>query len=255
MPFLERWAHMLLDHLLRLLSLPIPQSKMIASVGLILLIFRRYRIGLLIVATGGTWLYLCATPGFAAFMRSGLESQYPSLPTMSYPVVDAIVVLGGDGIPLADDDWRDNSALGRNRLGYGFQLYQSKRAPIMVLSAAKGGALKMAKILENEGLSSTALRIESHAHNTRENALYTSQILKQENLQRILLVTSPFHMPRSLAAFRKQGIDAIPAPSMSAPVARTAAVAWWPQHSALLLSQLYLHEYIGLCIYKLRGWA
>jgi len=72
------------------------------------------------------------------------------------------------------------------------------------------------------------------------------------------------HMPRSLAIFQKQGMDAIAAPTdflISAP--RVAEVSGTRQ--AILLSLLpdaehldnvsrAMKEYIGLLVYRLRGW-
>ncbi len=51
---------------------------------------------------------------------------------------------------------------------------------------------------------------ETESRNTRENALYTKKILKKINAQKVILVTSAFHMPRSYAVFKKIGVNAVP---------------------------------------------
>ncbi|WP_426690155.1 YdcF family protein [Rhodanobacter ginsengiterrae] len=243
-----------LDHLLDQLNSPTPQSALIAGLGLLLLLFRHYRIGSLILLLAGAWLYLCATPAFVGLMRDGLESPYPYVPAGTYPQADAIVVFGGDGMPDPRANWEQiPDRINGNRLGFAYQLYREGRAPIMVLSANKGGAIKMARILETKGLPKAALRVESQADSTYQNALYSSRILKQEKLGRVLLVTSPYHMPRALAVLREQGIDAIPAPTMPQVKPTIEGNAWLPHRSALSRSHIYLHEYLGLFAYGLRG--
>lgn len=245
-----------LDHLLDQLNSPTPQACLIAGIGLFLLLFRCYRIGSLTLLMAGAWLYLCATPAFVGLMREGLESHYPYAPASTYPVADAIVVFGGDGVPNPKENWQEEpDKISRNRVGFAYQLYREGRAPIIVLSANKGGATKRAQVLETKGIPAASLRVESLADSTYENALYSARILKREKLGRVLLVTSPYHMPRSLAVLRKQGIDAIPAPTMPRVEPAIEGNAWLPHRSALLRSRMYLHEYLGLCAYGLRGWA
>lgn len=248
------FAHV--DYLLDKLNSPTWQSCLLAGIGLLLLIFRRYRTGCTLILFASGWIYLCATPAFVDWMRQGLESRYLFAPASSYPACSAIVVFGGDGMPNPKIDWQaEPDKISRNRLGFAYQLYRAGRAPVMVLSANKGGAIKMAQILETKGISPASLRVESRADSTYENALYSARILKQEKLGRVLLVTSPYHMPRSLAVIRKQGVDAIPAPAMPRPKPAVKGSAWLPDRLSLLLSRIYLHEYFGLLAYSLRGWT
>lgn len=245
-----------LTQILEQLNSPTPQSFLIAGIGVMLLLFRQYRTGGAIIFVACSWLYLCATPAFVGLMRRGLESHYPYAPASAYPKADAIVVFGGDGMPNAHANWQEEpDVISRNRLGFAYQLYAAGRAPIMVLSANEGGAIKMARILESKGLRPGSLRVESQADTTYENALYSSQILKREKLGRVLLVTSPYHMQRSLAVLRRRGVDAIPAPTMPRVETANGDDSWMPHHFALWRSHMYLHEYFGLLAYRLRGWS
>lgn len=246
----------IVDHLLDRLNSPIWQSCLVAGIGFTLLLLRRYRTGGLLVLVAATWLYLCSTPAFVGLMRESLESQYPYSPASTYPIVDAIVVFGGDGIPSPKSDWQaEPDKISRNRLGFAYQLYQAGRAPIVVLSANKGGASKRAQVLEAKGIATSSLRVESEADTTYENALYSARILKLEKRLCVLLVTSPYHMPRAIAVLRKQGIDAIPAPTMPEQKPVLERAAWLPDRMVLLRSRIYLHEYFGIWAYALRGWA
>lgn len=245
-----------MEHLLNHLNSPTWQSCLVAGVGLALLLLRHCRVGGLLVLLAGAWLYLCSTPAFVGLMRESLESQYPYSPASTYPVVDAIVVFGESAMPDPTSDWQEEAdEISRNRLGFAYQLYRDGRAPILVLSANKSGAIKMARILKAKDVPAASLRIESHADNTYENALYSARILRQEKRRRALLVTSPYHMPRALAVLRKQGIGVIPAPTMPEPAPASERAAWLPDYMALMRSRIYLHEYFGLWAYSLRGWA
>jgi uncharacterized SAM-binding protein YcdF (DUF218 family) len=100
--------------------------------------------------------------------------------------------------------------------------------------------------------------------NTYENAVNVKQILTQRGINRVLLVTSAAHMPRSLQIFQKQGVDAIPAPTdflvtqqelqepQSTPQGRI--LSGLPEAENLQRFTRALKEYIGILIYRLRGW-
>jgi uncharacterized SAM-binding protein YcdF (DUF218 family) len=72
---------------------------------------------------------------------------------------------------------------------------------------------QMAEIMQMLGVPRSAILEESASRNSHENAAYTSRVLLAHHLHRILLVTSAMAMPRALAPFRHQGIDAIAAPT------------------------------------------
>jgi uncharacterized SAM-binding protein YcdF (DUF218 family) len=80
----------------------------------------------------------------------------------------------------------------------------------------------------------------------------------------VLLVTSAMHMTRSLLIFQRQGIAAIAAPTdfqiTQQDIAESqnnwqaAALDFLPDSYYLHLSTKALKEYIGLIVYRLRGW-
>jgi uncharacterized SAM-binding protein YcdF (DUF218 family) len=62
-------------------------------------------------------------------------------------------------------------------------------------------------ILENLGIARQRLIVERDSRNTFENAIFTKQLVAPKPGERWLLVTSAFHMPRSIGIFRKAGFD------------------------------------------------
>ena len=199
-----------------------------------------------------------------------LEWQY--LPITKIPQAEAIVVLGGAtrnvSFPRVIPDLSDRG----DRLLYGAKLYQDGLAPLIILSGGRiqwrgGGdseAKDMAAILELMGIPASAIVLEPKSLNTYQNAAYTKEILQKKGINKILLVTSAMHMPRSLAIFKKQGINAIPAPTdflvskqeLSDPnySIESQLLSLIPETGNLDRTTQAIKEYIGTFIYRLRGW-
>lgn len=203
-------------------------------------------------------------------LMASLEQQY--LPRTEMPSAEAIVILGGatrnNEPPRIMPDISDRG----DRLLYGAKLYKAGLAPEIILTGGRiqwyGGesseAESMAILLELMGIPRSAMVLESRALNTHENAVYVKEILQRKNIKQILLVTSAAHMPRSLAIFRHQGIDAIPAPTDFIVSDRnliehrlstqSRILSLIPKSDNLDLTTQALKEYIGTFVYRLRGW-
>jgi uncharacterized SAM-binding protein YcdF (DUF218 family) len=105
---------------------------------------------------------------------------------------------------------------------------------------------------------------EPDSLNTYQNAVNVSKILKQKNLNRVLLVTSATHMPRSLLIFKHQKIDVIPAATdfliseqeilESNSTIEGRILYALPEAEKLQHTTQALKEYIGIFIYRLKGW-
>ena len=67
-------------------------------------------------------------------------------------------------------------------------------------------------IFESLGIDKSRLIMERHSRNTQENAEFSKALLDPKDGERWLLVTSAFHMPRSVGLFRKVGFAVEPYP-------------------------------------------
>jgi len=198
--------------------------------------------------------------------------EWQNLPPTTLPQAEAIVVLGGGIRPqVPPRPWIDVSEAG-DRVLYGAQLYREGKAPLVILSGGridwKGGGPSesgdMAKLVEVLGVPLRAIAQDPTSLNTYENAVNVRNILHARGLNRVLLVTSALHMPRSLQIFQKQGIEAIAAPTdflvtqqdlqeiNSTPEAITLNLM--PDAERLQTVTRALREYVGLVIYRLKGW-
>jgi uncharacterized SAM-binding protein YcdF (DUF218 family) len=107
--------------------------------------------------------------------------------------------------------------------------------------------------------------LESTSRNTYENGVNSHEILAKEGIKRILLVTSATHMPRAVRVFERQGLEVIPAPTdflvtraewqyLREAGPHTQLINLLPSAGNLELTTRALKEYIGIAVYKLRGW-
>jgi len=96
-----------------------------------------------------------------------------------------------------------------------------------------------------------------------QNAVNVRKILVERGINRVLLVTSALHMPRSLRIFRHQGIDVIPTPTdfivtkgelKELGNSKAAILNLVPDIENLSQFTRALKEYIGSVVYFLRGW-
>ena len=237
-------------------SSPVTQSLALASAALIWLVLRHYRTGAVLLVLSALWLGLCATPGFANLLQRGLQDQNPPRPATSYPTAEAIVVLGGGEVPGFEGEYGDDPAsIQTTRTGFGLELFRAGRASVILVSGESGEAEEAAQMLMAQGVPHKSILVDNDSHTTHQNAVRSASLLRKTGLSRILLVTSPIHMPRAAATFRRQGLDVVPAPAIEPPVGAAATPAWLPRRSALRRSRHCLREYIGRWVYELRGWA
>ena len=105
------------------------------------------------------------------------------------------------------------------------------------------------------GVPADRILVETESGTTRDEALIVNRMLKAEQIEQVILVTSETHMRRSLGVFRSVGITAIPAIALE--FFREEA-SWRdllvPSLAGLDLGSENVHELIGLGYYWLRGW-
>ena len=98
------------------------------------------------------------------------------------------------------------------------------------------------------------IAVEDKSRNTLENAEFSRRVADPKPGERWLLITSAYHMPRAMAAFRLAGF-----PVEACPVDwRTRGLVDLGRPFALLSDGLHrtdtaFHEWLGLLAYRLTG--
>lgn len=107
------------------------------------------------------------------------------------------------------------------------------------------------------GIPPQAITFEPLATNTAENAAYTAELLRKKfpDAGKVLLITSAFHMRRSAACFRKQGVafDTFSTDFRSGDSDYIRPAHLFPSPQALAHFELIGKEIIGMLVYRLRG--
>jgi len=263
-----------LSKLLPLFIYPLGLTCLLLTVSLITF-WKRPRIAAATIALALTVLLLGSNAWVTGWLVRSLEWQY--LPIQPLPTAEAIVVLGGGTKPPAPPRPGVDLGEGGDRIFYGAQLYREGKAPKLILSGGRIGwqgsqqpeSEDMAEIATLLGVPPEDILQDSTSLNTYQNAVNVKEILETEDIQKILLVTSAMHMPRALAIFRHQDIEAIPAPTdflatRSTDLVETAGsgpvslpgilLGIIPDVDRLRDTSRALKEYIGMVIYRLRGW-
>lgn len=173
----------------------------------------------------------------------------------------AIVILGGGRRLAFDAEGRVvDSAPGMftlERVHAGARLAKRTGLPVLVSSGKPDDfdpteAEVMREVLARD-FGVDVRWLEDASRNTVENALFSARILLPQKVRRIILVTSAFHMRRSLLAFERAGFVVLPAPVnpiSSPPVRRWGD--YGPNAPALLRSYYAFNEMGGILYTHLR---
>jgi uncharacterized SAM-binding protein YcdF (DUF218 family) len=179
----------------------------------------------------------------------------------------AVLILGGGYYESDNDPYGFALRDAGTRLLAGVDLARSVRASALVLGGAppspgRPGVVGSALVenwIEAWGLAKTFETVTNLGicMNTHDEAAQFQKLQKQYGWRRVYLVTSALHMPRSLALFRKLGIDVEPVPcdfkvyGVAGPQFR---FLFFPSLTRFQIFGLYLHETIGWWVYRWRGW-
>tara|TARA_B100001057_G_scaffold487988_1_gene571576 strand:- start:411 stop:1202 length:792 start_codon:yes stop_codon:yes gene_type:complete len=215
--------------------------------------------GLTLLAT--MWLYFCATDWGATALLTPLEAAYPAFSDEELPTAEAIVVLGGAITGESRFGQGGDLNQAADRLWRAASLYQSHKAPLLVLS---GGSTLSSGLPESEmmaqklralGIPDAVLMQEAESRTTRENGQYTGALLERQRINHILLVTSASHMRRASAVFAAQGfIVTAVSTDHQIPLLVGPVPGWLPTAERLSRSTRAIHEWVGYQVYSWLGY-
>lgn len=113
-------------------------------------------------------------------------------------------------------------------------------------------AIPMQRLAESLGIPPRAILMETKSDDTESEA---KNVLPMAGHKPFILVTSAFHMPRSVALFRHLGMRPIPAPAnyLGRRTTKPFALSVLPSTGALENSEVAWHEELGMLWERLRG--
>lgn len=252
----------LLSKVLAFFTLPSNLLIAVGLAGLVLLCTRFRRLASWLIVTSLVLIALAGLSPLGNALLLPLEQRFPPWDA-ARGAPDGIVVLGG-AISPSISAARGAVALGQAAERITTTAVLARRYPkarivycggsnslIFDQEPEAGFAVRQ---LEDLGVAHERITAEEQSRNTIENAVFARQLANPRPGERWLLVTSAYHMPRAMAAFRAVGfaveaypvdwrtrgpIDLVrPAPSLGEGLDRVDRA---------------VHEWVGLLIYRLTG--
>jgi uncharacterized SAM-binding protein YcdF (DUF218 family) len=256
------------NKMISLLLSPIHLSFLLLLVGLFLLWFtKRQRAGKIMVSAGTIVLLLLSFSQVSDRLLKPLEDHYPPLmldqmagqhSRNELSNVRWIVVLGGGHVSDPNVPVTSQISPGSMiRLTEGVRLYRKFPGSRIVLA---GGAVfdpvpeveTEAKVAEIMNVNRHDLVLEKTSKDTEDQAQFIKNIVGKD---RFVLVTSASHMPRSVALFKKVGLDPIPAPTNYRVTKRQSSSPedYIPSTRGLGKAENAIYEYLCLAWLKIRN--
>ena len=236
--------------------LPLPISLTLIFVGIIFLIINYYRAAL-ISFIGSFFVLLIFSTGFLpTYLLHKLEAPYHPLKATPHQVKYIVVLGGGNRL---NQQYPVNSRLtaaSLARLIEAIRLYKQIPTSTLILSGGKTfntttDATLLQKTAQQLGVNSSHIRLETQSHDTEDEVIHLKKMLNQ---QPFILVTSAFHMRRTLDLFAKYNMQPIPAPTQFLiDVSANPFRYYFPSSRNLEYSDIVLHEYLGILWYHLAG--
>ena len=247
---------------------PLPLSLLLSFLGLYLLWFTaKQKVGKIMVSVGLAILTLFSYSVLSDKLLRPLERKYDKFEIKSLSavskteddfVIKFVVVLGGGH--TSDPELPLISQIGRSalvRLIEGIRIYRKYPGAKLLLSG--GGVFDpvsnadvMARVAREIGVPERDIILESNSKDTKDEAMFIKPIVGNDPF---VLVTSASHIPRSMALFKKHGMNPIPSPvgHCIKDGQGVSLYSFFPSAGNLGKAELTIHEYLGMTWAKLRG--
>lgn len=221
--------------------------------GIWFLFKRQWKSGIINCLIGILMWLLFISP-VADVLNRGLEADFK---ISENPQGDVIILLGGgvyDKVP-------DLSGIGAPteemiaRLVAAVRLQKRLNVPIIVSGGAvfkgrKAEAPIAKRFIVDLGVPANKVIIEDKSRDTIENAKYTNEICKKLGYRNPILVTSAYHMKRSVMSFEKTGMDVLPFPA-NFKTWKNKSYGWEDYMPGSGNAMGAIKEYIGFMFYKI----
>lgn len=256
-----------LSKLLWMVAAPGNALVLLLAAGTALLARGARRWGFALVAGATSCLVALMLLPLGGWLLTPLEDRFP-IPANLPDDIAGIIVLGGgvdlDVVAAHGNASAANLAAGRIMTA---ALLASRHPAARILVAGGGAQIAPMSPVEADGLAQSLTDMgvmperiirERRSRTTYENAIFGYEVAKPQPGERWVLVTSAWHMPRSVGCFRKVGWQVIPYPVDF----RTTGRLWASEFSLdqtlslesdLQLATLATKEWVGLLAYRMMG--
>lgn len=242
----------------------VPSNTMaiLCALGAVLLLTRFRKAGARVLVLGVILLLVCGYSSLGNLLLLPLTERFSAW-SATGRAPDGVIILGGSIDPERSHA-RGSLEMDASSERIVTMLQLARRYPEarIVFSGGSANLIQEAvpeapiagDLLQDFGTSASRIVLEGESRTTAENAEFTRKLVSPKPGERWLLVTSAFHMPRSIGAFRKVGfeVEAYPVDW------RTrgwidASVPFTALSAGLARTDVAIHEWIGLIAYWATG--
>ncbi|WP_159945876.1 YdcF family protein [Rhizobium sp. 18065] len=199
---------------------PLSLAFLFVAVALLALIFHGRKTAMSALVASLLILFLTLYTTLGSYALQGLEARFPR-PSGDPEALTCMIVLGG---AFETEVTTQRGGIEFNQAAERFieALRLAERFPQSKIFVSggdgslsgryEGDAVASERFFATFGVAPERLIGEPASRTTFENVENSGSLLEQRGLRNCLLITSAFHMPRSIGLFRKAGIDVVPWP-------------------------------------------
>ena len=252
----------ILSKILGFFALPSDLAATLAVLGVVLLLTRFKQIGRALATLGVALLVIAGLTPLGNALMLPLEDRFPPWdPARGAPT--GIIVLGGAigpeisaarGTPDLNESAERITAVAALAQRYPAAriIYSGGNARLVLMGGIEADFA--VDLFESLGIARARIETERQSRNTIENAAFSKALARPKPGERWLLVTSAYHMPRAVGAFRRVGfaVEAYPVDWRTrGPI--DLAIPFESITAGLRRTDTAVHEWVGLVAYWLSG--
>lgn len=218
--------------------MPLSIGFVLFIIGLFYLYTHSYKKAKFYLSISFIWVFLIAYAPFSNMLLEPLESQYPKI-DLEKQQAKYILLLGGYFNDRGYEAIRLHHKINDSKI-----ITSGYPGSYKTISEAEVNANKLIEL----GIKKENILMQSEPRDTQEEARHIKKIVGNENF---ILVTSAYHMPRAMRAFKQEGLDPIPAPANFF-VKSKASLISLPSGGNIRKTEIAQHEYLGMLWYKVK---
>lgn len=195
-------------------------------------------------------LYIFSIPYTSKVLNDALIKD-DKLTLENYQSAQAIILLGG-GLRDSKELFAKlaTNQIAVERVRYAAYLQKQTHLPLLITGSSPNGTSE-AKVMAQElaqFYNVPTQWLEEKAKTTKENAMFSREILVPQAIHKIILVTNQWHMQRAKLLFEQQGFEVLPASVGAGATPETYGLNFMyfvPQAGAMNSNMMALKEWIG----------
>ena len=242
-------------------------AQPIAVIGMLFIagwIVKNKRWKKILSTTAFVIFFFCSNPFIANEAIRAWETPVTPFTSITKKYDYGIILTGVTKTDMKPKD-RVYFSRGADRATHTLQLYKLGIIRKVIISGGSGrldgsGVLEaddIANFLRLAGIPDADMIIENRSKNTHESAVMVNEILsKIDGPKELLLITSAYHLPRSMACFKKVGVmaDAFAAEPTADVRSFDLGSLVVPRLEAIAIWQILIREWVGFVAYWFAGY-